>query len=180
MDLKTYYKQTVVPELAKELKIANLLAVPKLSKIVINVGVGEALTNKKALDIVAGHLTLITGQKPLITKATRAISGFKLRAGRDIGVKVTLRNKRMYAFFKRLTDIVLPRLRDFRGIDPLAFDKQGNISIGFSEYSLFPEMDNADTADYRGLQVTIVTSTKSDEHARELLVKLGFPFTKEK
>jgi len=179
MDLVTRYKKEIKPELAKELGISNLMAVPKLEKIVINVGVGEALTNKKALDIVSEHLALITGQKPLATKASRAISGFKLRAGKAIGLKVTLRNKRMYDFYRRLTDIVLPRLRDFRGIDPKAFDKQGNISIGFSEYSVFPEMDNIDTADYRGMQVTIVTSAKKDEHAKELLVKLGFPFTKE-
>lgn len=179
MDLKAYYQKTVVPELAKELKIANLISVPKLEKIVVNVGVGDALTNKKILGVVSEHIALITGQKPLITKASRAISGFKLRAGRSIGIKVTLRNKRMYAFFKILTDVVFPRLRDFRGIDPKAFDKQGNISVGFSEYSVFPELDSADVSEYRGLEATIVTSAKSDEVAKLLLLKLGFPFTKE-
>jgi len=179
MDLVLKYKKEIKPELAKELGISNLMAVPKLEKIVVNVGVGEALTNKKALDIVSEHLALITGQKPLATKSSRAISGFKLRAGKAIGLKVTLRKRRMYDFYRRLTDIVLPRLRDFRGIDPKAFDKQGNISIGFSEYSVFPEMDSIDTSEYRGMQVTIVTSAKKDEHARKLLEKLGFPFTKE-
>ena len=179
MDLITEYTQTVKPELAKELKIKNMMAVPKLTKIVVNVGMGEALTNRKALEVVSEHLALITGQKPLATKAMRAISGFKLRAGSAIGLKVTLRNRRMYDFFQKLTTIVLPRLRDFRGINPKTFDRQGNISLGFKEYSVFPEMDNVDTAEYRGMEVTIVTSAKTDESAKQLLVKLGFPFTKE-
>lgn len=157
----------------------NPLVAPRLTKIVVNVGLGEALTNKKALEAASEHLANITGQKPIVTRAKRAISGFKLRAGREIGLKVTLRKKRMYNFFEKLTRVVLPRLRDFRGVDISKFDKQGNLSLGFADYTAFPEMDNKEVDRIRGLEVTLVTSATSDKEAKLLLEKMGMPFGKE-
>lgn len=179
MDLQQRFKKEIAPQLKKELNYNNILAIPKLEKIVVNVGLGEALTNRKVLDTVAEHIALLTGQRPLVTRAKRAISGFKLRAGRSIGLKVTLRRKRMYDFFEKLTAVVLPRLRDFRGIDIKSFDNRGNLSLGFPEYIVFPEMDTVDLEKVRGLEVTIVTTADSDEKAKILLEKLGMPFKKE-
>jgi large subunit ribosomal protein L5 len=176
MNLQDKYIKEIRPQLLKELKLSNELAVPYISKIVVNIGLGEALTNKKAVDIVSKHIATITGQKPLVTKARRAISTFKLRVGKPIGVKVTLRRKRMYNFFDKVVTVVLPRLRDFRGIDEKKFDKQGNLSIGFPEYTVFPEMDTEEIDKTRGLEMTIVTSTKNSKEAKLLLEKLGMPF----
>lgn len=175
--LQQRYNQEIKQQLMKELSYNNILAIPRLEKIVVNVGLGEVLVNKKVIDTVAKHITLITGQKPLVTRAKRAISGFKLRAGRPIGLKVTLRRKRMYDFLAKLTSMVLPRLRDFRGVDIKSFDHQGNISLGFQEYTVFPEMDAVDLDKIRGLEVTIATTADSDSEAKILLEKLGMPFS---
>lgn len=177
MDLQQQYKKEVLPELQKELGYNNPLSVPRLEKIVVNVGLGEALTNKKVLDTVGEQLTAVAGQKPLPTKAKRAISGFKLRAGREIGLKVTLRRKRMYDFLTKVSRVVLPRLRDFRGVDPGKFDKQGNISLGFDDITVFPEMDIKVVSGTQSMEATFVTNTKKDSEAKLLLEKLGIPFS---
>lgn len=161
-----------------KLKEKNPLASAKLEKIVVNVGLGEALTNKKVIAESADHLTKLTGQKPLETRARRAVSGFKLRAGARIGLKVTLRGKRMYDFLKKITSVALPRLRDFRGISSKSFDNKGNLSIGFPEYSVFPEMDNVQTGNFKGLEVTIVTTSGDNKKAKALLEELGMRFKK--
>lgn len=178
MTLQEKYQKEVMPALKKELGLANVLAVPKVEKIVVNIGLGEALTNKKALEIMSGQLGLITGQKPVVTRAKKAISSFKLRAGMPVGLKVTLRGKRAYDFLQKLILIVLPRVRDFRGISKKAFDGQGNLSLGFSEIIVFQEADYKSLDKVRGLEVTIVTSSKDDKTGRLLLEKLGMPFKK--
>ena len=173
------YKKEIRPKLHTELEIKNVMQVPELRKIVVNIGMGEALTNKKILDDASAQMTLITGQKPIITKARRAISAFKLRAGQPIGVKVTLRGKRMYDFLTKLARIVLPRMRDFRGIDAKFLDGQGNLTIGFKEQIVFPEIEYSSVDKIRGLEVTLVTSARSDEHGKRLFELLGIPFKKE-
>jgi large subunit ribosomal protein L5 len=154
----------------------NVMQVPKLEKVIINIGVGEAIQNPKALDGAVNDLTIIAGQRPVITKAKKSIAGFKLRDGMPIGCKVTLRDERLYDFLSRLINIVLPRVRDFRGVSPQAFDGRGNYSLGIKEQTIFPEIDYDKIDKIRGLEVIIVTSAKTDEEARELLKSMGMPF----
>jgi large subunit ribosomal protein L5 len=170
------YRQQIVSALQKELGYANVMRVPRLEKIVVNVGVGEALQNAKALDAVAQDVMIITGQKPVITRARRSIATFKLREGNPIGVKVTLRGDRMWDFLDRLISIALPRQRDFRGISPDAFDGRGNYSLGLREQLAFPEIDYDKIDKIRGLEIQIVTTAKTDEEGYLLLRHLGMPF----
>jgi large subunit ribosomal protein L5 len=170
------YKQEITPKLMEKFAYKNVMQVPKLEKVIINVGVGEAIQNPKALDGAVSDLMIITGQKPIITKAKKSIAGFKLREGMPIGCKVTLRGERMYDFINRLINIVLPRVRDFRGVSPQAFDGRGNYSLGIKEQTIFPEIEYDKIDKIRGLEVIIVTSAKTDEEARELLKSMGMPF----
>lgn len=172
------YRKEIVPKLKKELGIENPMAIPKLIKIVINCGLGEALKDKKVVESMAAQLTVITGQKPLITKAKVAISTFKLREGDIIGMKVTLRGKRMYDFLNRLVSIALPRVRDFRGIPKNGFDGRGNYTLGIREQTIFTELEYKMVDKVRGFEVTFVTSAQTDEQGRALLVALGLPFEK--
>ena len=174
--LKKYYTQEVVPALIKEWGYKNLMQVPKLQKIVVNMGVGEAIQNAKILDKAAEELALITGQKPIITKARRSIATFKLRQGMPIGCCVTLRKDMMYEFFDRLVNASIPRIRDFRGIQPNAFDGRGNFAMGLQEQIIFPEIDYDKVDKARGMNIVIVTSAKTDAEARSLLKYMGVPF----
>ncbi|MDM8536190.1 50S ribosomal protein L5 [Desulfobacterales bacterium HSG17] len=174
--LKENYINEIVPQLTKTFNFINVLQVPKLEKIVLNMGLGVAVTNPKIVDLAAAELALIAGQKPIITRAKKPIANFKLRADLPIGCKVTLRREKMYDFFDRLVSIALPRVRDFRGISPKAFDGRGNYSLGITEHIIFPEIDYDKTDSIKGLNVTIVTSAKTDEEAREFLKLLGMPF----
>lgn len=174
--LLDHYTTTILPALKKKLGRDNPMAMPKLTKIVLNMGVGKALQDKNRIEQAAEHLTQIAGQKAVVTKAKKAISQFKLRQGYEIGCRVTLRGKRMYEFLDRLINVALPRIRDFRGINPKSFDGQGNYSMGISEQLIFPEID-ADKVTYtQGMDITFVTSTDSDDEARELLRAFGMPF----
>lgn len=177
--LKERYLNEVVPALEKSLDMHNTMQVPRITKVVVNIGLGEALDNAKAIDAAVGDLTQITGQKPVVTKARKSIANFKLREGRVIGVKVTLRGERMWAFLDRLMNIALPRVRDFRGISPNAFDGRGNYTLGLREQLVFPEIDYDKIDRIRGMEVTIVTSARTDEEGRQLLQMLGMPFRKE-
>ncbi|MEJ2599911.1 MAG: 50S ribosomal protein L5 [Anaerolineales bacterium] len=177
--LKERYLDEVVPALEKSLDFHNTMQVPRVVKVVVNIGLGEALDNAKAIDAAVGDLTQITGQKPVITKARKSIANFKLREGRAIGVKVTLRGERMWAFLDRLMNIALPRVRDFRGISPNAFDGRGNYTLGLREQLVFPEIDYDKIDRIRGMEVSIVTSARTDEEGRQLLQLLGMPFRKE-
>ena len=177
--LKERYQKEVMPALMKELKITNVMQVPRIKKVVVNIGLGEAMDNAKALDAAVGDLNQITGQKPIVTKARMSIANFKLREGRAIGAKVTLRGERMWSFLDRLMNIALPRVRDFRGVSPNAFDGRGNYTLGFREQLVFPEIEYDKIDKLRGLEVTIVTTATNDDHGRELLQKLGMPFRKE-
>ena len=177
-NLKEKYQQEIAPKLAKELKLANALAAPRVDKIVINVGLSEAMENKKTLEAMSNDLAVITGQKPKVTKARQSIAGFKLRAGQSIGLMITLRGQRMYDFFEKLVRVVLPRLRDFQGVSLKSFDGQGNYNLGIPEQIVFPEVDHAKIDKVRGLEITIVTNAKTDEKAKKLLVLLGMPFEK--
>jgi large subunit ribosomal protein L5 len=174
--LKERYKNEVVDLLREDFDYENPMQVPQLEKIVINIGMGEALQNAKALDFAMGDLTQITGQKPVTTKARRSIAGFKLREGNTIGVTVTLRGDRMWDFLDRLCNIALPRQRDFRGVSPDSFDGRGNYSLGLREQLIFPEIDYDKIDKVRGMSVTIVTSAQTDEEGRRLLHHLGMPF----
>ncbi len=174
------YQQQVVPQLMEKFVYKNKLAVPKIQKIVVNMGVGRAIDNKKLIEEATKHLSIITGQKPLITKAKKAISGFKLRQGQAIGCKVTLRGKRMFEFLDRLISVVLPRIRDFRGLSPKSFDGRGNYTLGLTEQIVFPEI-SVDTVEFvQGMDITLRISGKSDEQSCELLKLLGMPFGLEK
>jgi large subunit ribosomal protein L5 len=177
--MKVRYQEEVVPALQKALNLKNIMEVPRISKVVVNIGMGEALDNPKALDAAVGDLTAITGQKPVITKARKSIANFKLREGRSIGVRVTLRGEKMWAFLDRLMNIALPRVRDFRGISPNAFDGRGNYTLGLREQLVFPEIDYDKIDKLRGLEVTIVTTARTDDEGRQLLQMLGMPFRKE-
>jgi large subunit ribosomal protein L5 len=177
--LKNRYVEEVVPALMKTLNIDNVMQVPKVKKVVVNIGVGEALENIKALDSAVEDLTKITGQKPVITKARKSIANFKLREGRAIGAKVDLRGERMWSFLDRLMNVALPRVRDFRGISPNSFDGRGNYTLGLREQLVFTEIDYDKIDKVRGLEVSIVTSSKTDEEGRELLRMLGMPFRQE-
>jgi len=176
--LKEIYKEEIVPVLFEELALENVMQVPKIEKIVINIGVGDALDNPKALDNAVRDLTKITGQKPVITKAKKSIANFKLREGRAIGTKVTLRGDRMWSFFDRLVNVALPRVRDFRGISPDAFDGRGNYTLGLQEQLIFTEINYDEVDTIRGMEVTIVTTAENDDQARALLSKFGMPFRK--
>lgn len=170
------YTKTILPALAKVLKRENKLSLPKLKKIVLNMGVGKALQDKNRMEQAAEQLTQIAGQKAVITKAKTAVSGFRLRQGNEIGCRVTLRGKRMYEFLDRLINVALPRIRDFRGVNPKSFDGQGNYSMGVSEQMIFPEIE-ADKVNFtQGMDITFVTSTNNDDEARELLKQFGMPF----
>lgn len=177
--LKEKYLNEVVPAMQKQLNLENPMQFPKIEKIVVNIGLGEALDNPKALDAAVGDLTQITGQKPIITKARVSIANFKLREGRQIGAKVTLRGEKMWGLLDRVINIVLPRVRDFRGISPDAFDGRGNYTLGLKEQTLFPEIDYEKVDKMRGMEITIVTTAQTDEQARVMLSLLGMPFRKD-
>jgi large subunit ribosomal protein L5 len=170
------YKNEVLPELQQELGIKNRMAVPRLKKIVINVGAGEAIQNIKVLDAAKSELSLITGQWPAVGRAKKSISAFKLRKGQPIACYVTLRDRRMYEFFDRLVNIALPRVRDFRGVSPKSFDGRGNYTVALKDQLVFPEIDYTKVEKSRGMNITIVTSAKNDQQAFALLKKLGMPF----
>ncbi len=174
--LKQRYQKEVGLAIAKEFGIKNPMAIPRLEKIVINMGMGEAIANAKILDTAADELKSITGQKPVITKAKKSIASFKLRQGMPIGVMVTLRGDRMYEFMDRLVSVALPRVRDFRGVSPNAFDGRGNYTIGVREQLIFPEIDFNKVDKQRGMNISIVTTARNDELARALLKALGMPF----
>ncbi len=177
-DLKQRYREEVVPAMMREFEYRNIMQVPRIEKVVINVGVGEALDNPKALDATVNDIQTITGQKPVITRARKSIAGFKLREGRAIGVKVTLRGERMWSFLDRLINVALPRRRDFRGVPRDAFDGRGNYTLGLREQLIFPEIEYDKIDKIRGLEVSIVTTAKTDEEGRRLLQLLGMPFSR--
>jgi large subunit ribosomal protein L5 len=170
------YQKEIVPQLKKKLGRENLLSLPRLQKIVVNMGVGKALQDKSRMEQAADQLSQIAGQKAQIRKAKKAVSGFRLRENNEIGCRVTLRGKRMYEFLDRLISIALPRIRDFRGVNPKSFDGHGNYSLGLTEQQVFPEIDPDKVTFVQGMDVTFVTSTKSDDEARELLRAFGMPF----
>jgi large subunit ribosomal protein L5 len=174
--LKARYASEVVPALQKQFDYTNPMQVPRLDKIVINIGLGEALQNAKAVDAAVGDLQLITGQKPIVTRAKRSIAQFRVRTGNPIGVKVTLRGERMWDFLERLTRLALPRIRDFRGVPGKSFDGRGNYSLGLREQLAFPEIDYDKVDRLRGLEISIVTTAKTDEESKKLLELLGMPF----
>ena len=177
--LQELYNKEIAPALFKELGLKNVMQTPKISKIVVNIGVGEALDNPKAIEAAVNDLTIITGQKPVVIAARKALSNFKLREGRQIGVKVTLRGEKMWAFFDRLVNIALPRVRDFRGISGEAFDGRGNYTLGLTEQLIFPEIQYDKIDKVRGMEVSIVTTAETDDQARALLSKFRMPFRKE-
>ncbi len=174
--LKERYQKEVAPAIAKEFGIKNPMAIPRVQKVVLNMGMGEAVANAKILDTATDELRSITGQKPVITKAKKSIASFKLRQGMPIGVMVTLRGDRMYEFLDRLVSIALPRVRDFRGVSPKAFDGRGNYTIGVREQLIFPEIDFNKVDKLRGMNISIITTARNDEQARALLKGLGMPF----
>ena len=176
--LRELYKTEAVPALMKRFGYRNLMAVPRLVKINVNMGLGEAIANAKVLDVAAEELASITGQRPVVTKAKKSIAAFKLRQGMPIGVTVTLRGDRMYEFFDRLVSIALPRVRDFRGVSAKSFDGRGNYTMGMRDQLIFPEIDYGKADKARGMNITIVTTAKSDDEAYELLRVLGMPFAK--
>ncbi|HSL30681.1 MAG TPA: 50S ribosomal protein L5 [Anaerolineales bacterium] len=172
------YNNEVVPALRKAFDLKNIMEVPRITKVVVNIGMGEALDNPKALESAVSDLTIITGQKPVMTKARKSIANFKLREGRLIGTKVTLRGDRMWAFLDRLMSTALPRVRDFRGVSANAFDGRGNYTLGLRDQLIFPEIEYDKIDKLRGMEVTIVTTAKDDDQARVLLQMLGMPFSK--
>ena len=175
--LKEKYAEEIGKALMEKFSYKNVMQLPKLEKVVLNMGLGEAIANAKALDSAIGDMTIISGQKPVVTRAKKSIAGFKLREGMPIGVKVTLRGDRMYEFVDRLVSIALRRVRDFRGVSPKSFDGRGNYTLGVKEQLIFPEIDYDKVDKIRGMDITIVTSASSDEEARELLKLLGMPFS---
>lgn len=174
--LRDAYREKVVPALMKEFGYKNVMQVPKLDRIVLNVGMGEAIQNVKLLESASEELGLITGQKPIVTRAKKAIAGFKLRQGLPIGTKVTLRSRRMYEFFDRLVTLALPRIRDFRGVSPKAFDGRGNYTLGLKEQLIFPEIQYDEVASIHGMDITIVTTARTNDEGKSLLKHLGMPF----
>ena len=176
--MKTLYTNEVAPALLKKFGYKSTMQIPKLDKIVINIGLGEAKENAKVIDAAMSDLTKITGQKPVVTKAKKSIANFKLRQGMNIGVKVTLRGEKMYEFIDRLFNVALPRVRDFRGINPNAFDGRGNYSLGIKEQLIFPEIEYDKIDKIRGMDIIFVTTAKTDEEGRELLTLMGAPFTR--
>ena len=177
--IKTRFRDEIAPQLREELGLRNMMEVPRLDKIVVNMGVGEALRDARLLDAAVEDLTIIAGQKPVVTKARKSIAGFKLREGNAIGAKVTLRGDRMWEFYDRLVSLALPRIRDFRGLDPRAFDGRGNYTFGVTEQLIFPEIDYDKVAQVRGMDITIVTTARTDDEGRALLLALGFPLVRE-
>jgi large subunit ribosomal protein L5 len=175
--LKTKYEQEVAPALQKQFNYSNVMMLPRMEKVVVNVGLGEAVQNAKALDAAVGDIAAITGQKPIVTKAKKSIATFKIRAGMPIGCKVTLRGERMWDFLDKLVNVALPRVRDFRGVSPKAFDGRGNYALGLKEQLIFPEIDYDKVDKIRGMDIIIVTTANSDEEAKALLKGLGMPFS---
>jgi large subunit ribosomal protein L5 len=174
--LKTTYQETIVPKLMEQFKYENVHQVPKVVKVTINRGLGEASQNAKALESSVNELAIVAGQKPVVTRAKKAIAGFKIRQGMPVGVMVTLRGDRMYSFLERLIHLALPRIRDFRGISPKSFDGRGNYSLGVKEQLIFPEIDYDSIDQIRGLDIAIVTTAETDEEGRALLKEMGMPF----
>jgi large subunit ribosomal protein L5 len=172
------YRDKIVPQMTKEFEYENVMQVPRVAKVVVNVGIGEAKDNDKALDAAVGDVVIITGQKPALIKARKSVAAFKLRQGQTIGIKTTLRGRRMWYFLDKLLNIALPRIRDFRGVNPEGFDGRGNYSLGLREQVVFPEIDYDKIDKLRGLEVAIVTTARSDDEARSLLTRLGMPFRK--
>ena len=177
--VKEQYQTVFVPALVKELNLDNIMQVPQIKKVVVNIGLGEAMENPKALDGAVSDLSQITGQKPILLNARKAIANFKLREGRTIGAKVTLRGERMWAFLDRLINVVLPRVRDFRGVSAESFDGRGNYTLGLREQLIFPEIEYDKIDKVRGMEISIVTSARNDEQARALLRMMGMPFRKD-
>jgi len=177
--LPEQYREDVIPALMKEFDYSSVMQVPKIAKVVVNVGLGEALDNAKAIEFATADITTITGQKPVLNKAKKSIAGFKLREGRIIGLKVTLRGERMWSFLTRLIHVALPRTRDFQGISPDAFDGRGNYTLGLREQLIFPEIEYDKIDKIRGMEVTIVTTARTDEEGRRLLALMGMPFRHE-
>ncbi len=176
--LHEIYKDQVVPELFKQFGYTSIMQVPRIVKITLNMGVGEAVADKKVLENAVADLTAISGQKPLVTKARKSVAGFKIREGYPIGAKVTLRGERMWDFFERLVSIAIPRIRDFRGVNPKSFDGRGNYSMGVREQIIFPEIDYDKVDAVRGLDITITTTARTDDEGRALLAAFNFPFKK--
>jgi large subunit ribosomal protein L5 len=176
--LHDYYKETVVKQLMQQFGFNSIMQVPRIEKITLNMGVGEAVADKKVLENAVADMTAISGQKPLVTKARKSVAGFKIRDGYPIGCKVTLRGERMWEFFERLVSIAVPRIRDFRGLNPKAFDGRGNYSMGVREQIIFPEIDYDKIDKLRGMDITITTTANSDEEGRALLAAFNFPFRK--
>jgi large subunit ribosomal protein L5 len=174
--LQEYYKETVVPKLREQFNYGNTMEVPRLTKITLNMGVGEAVADKKVMDRAVGDMTAIAGQKPVVTKARKSVAAFKIRDGWPVGCKVTLRRERMYEFMDRLVNVAIPRVRDFRGLSRRSFDGQGNYSMGVKEQIMFPEIDYDQIDMIRGMDITITTTAKSDEEALALLQAFNFPF----
>jgi large subunit ribosomal protein L5 len=176
--LLTTYRDTVAPQLTKEFDYGNAMQIPRVSKVVVNIGIGEAKDNDKALDAAVGDVVTITGQRPQLVKARKSVAAFKLRAGQTVGIKTTLRGRRMWYFLDKLLNVALPRIRDFRGVSPEGFDGRGNYSLGLREQVVFPEIDYDKIDKLRGLEVSIVTTARTDDEARSLLTRLGMPFRK--
>ena len=174
--MKQRFREELIPRLKDELGLANVMQVPRLEKVVINMGIGDAVKDGRMLDAALADLEVITGQKPVVTKARKSIAGFKLREGTSIGAKVTLRGDRMWEFLDRLVTLALPRIRDFRGLEPNAFDGHGNFTMGVTEQLIFPEIDYDKVLQVRGMDITVVTTARSDDEGRALLLALGFPF----
>jgi len=176
MSLKQRYRETIQPKLLKDLSLSNIHQVPKVLKVIVNRGLGEAASNAKSLEASLAEIATITGQKALVTRAKKAIAGFKIREGMPIGCAVTLRGERMYAFLERLVNLALPRIRDFRGVSPKSFDGHGNYTLGVREQLIFPEISFDKIDAIRGMDITIVTTARNDEEGRALLREIGFPF----
>ena len=177
-NMERAYQEKVVPELMREFDYDNVMQAPRVAKIVVNIGIGEAKDNAKALDAAVANVREITGQQPIIVKARKSVAAFKLRAGMPVGIKTTLRGDRMWYFLEKLIGVALPRIRDFRGVSPEGFDGRGNYSLGLREQTIFPEIEYDKIDKIRGLEVSIVTTAKTDEEARSLLAQLGMPFRK--
>ncbi len=176
INLKAHYQDQVVPKLMEQFKYNNIHQVPKIFKVTVNRGMGEAAQNAKALEASLAEIAVITGQKPVVTRAKKAIAGFKIRKGMPVGIMVTLRSDRMYAFMDRLVNLVLPRIRDFRGISPKSFDGRGNYTLGLREQLIFPEIEYDNIDQIRGMDISIITTANTDEEGRALLKEMGMPF----
>ncbi len=174
--LQTFYKETVVPQLMEQLKLDNVMEVPKITKITLNMGVGEAAIDKKVMERATADMAVIAGQKPIVTMSRKSVASFKIRDGWPVGCKVTLRRERMYEFLDRLVNVSMPRIRDFRGVSPKSFDGRGNFSLGVQEQIVFPEIDFDKVDAMRGMDITITTTAKNDEQGRALLQAFNFPF----